>query len=109
MTYSNKFFIILLLVFLFTIIPSCSQIEEIRSEQIAEDTINLETITYLALGDSYTVGESVANGGSFPAQLSAKIQENKNYKVNTTVIAQSGWRTDQLLFQSVVVNLAIII
>ncbi|WP_244178448.1 GDSL-type esterase/lipase family protein [Maribacter litoralis] len=97
MTYSNKFFIIPLLVFLFTIIPSCSQNEEIRSEQIAEDTINLKTITYLALGDSYTVGESVTNGSSFPAQLSAKIEENKNYKVNTTVIAQTGWRTDQLV------------
>ena len=97
MTYSNKFFIIPLLVFLFTIIPSCSQNEEIRSEQIAEDTIKLETITYLALGDSYTVGESVTNGSSFPAQLSAKIEENKNYKVNTTVIAQTGWRTDQLV------------
>lgn len=97
MTYFNKFFVIPLLIFLFTIIPSCSQNEEIRSAQIVDDTTNLETITYLALGDSYTVGESVDYEESFPAQLSAKIEDTKNIAVETTVIAQTGWRTDQLL------------
>ena len=51
----------------------------------------------MALGDSYTVGESVAFEDSFPKQLNSTIEENKNYNVNTTVIAQTGWRTDQLL------------
>jgi len=69
-----------------------------RSEQISDDVNNQETITYLALGNSYTVGESVAGEDSFPAQLSTRIEENKNRVVNTTVIAQTGWTTDQLIF-----------
>ncbi|MDP5061546.1 MAG: GDSL-type esterase/lipase family protein [Maribacter sp.] len=51
----------------------------------------------MALGDSHTVGESVDFEDSFPAQLSTKIEENKNLQVNTTIIAQTGWRTDQLI------------
>ncbi|WP_324025455.1 SGNH/GDSL hydrolase family protein [Maribacter sp. BPC-D8] len=86
-----------LIVFLFSSLPSCSQTEEIRFEQIVGDPNNQEIITYLALGDSYTVGESVDFEDSFPAQLSTKIEENKNLQVNTTVIAQTGWRTDQLI------------
>ena len=82
---------------LLSFIPSCSQTEEIRSEQIVNEPINQEILTYLALGDSYTVGESVDFEDSFPAQLSTKIEENKNLQVNTTVIAQTGWRTDQLI------------
>ncbi len=97
MKYLNKLSLIPLIGLLFTILPSCSQTEDIRSAPISEDLNNQETINYLALGDSYTVGESVAFEDSFPKQLSSTIEENKNYKVNTTVIAQTGWRTDQLL------------
>ncbi|TDT43611.1 lysophospholipase L1-like esterase [Maribacter spongiicola] len=82
---------------LLSFIPSCSQTEEIRSEQIVDEPNNQDIITYLALGDSYTVGESVDFENSFPAQLSTKIEENRNLQVNTTVIAQTGWRTDQLI------------
>ncbi|WP_405401018.1 SGNH/GDSL hydrolase family protein [Maribacter sp. Asnod2-G09] len=82
---------------LLSFIPSCSQTEEIRSEQIVDESNNQEIITYLALGDSYTIGESVDFEDSFPAQLSTRIEENKNLLVNTTVIAQTGWRTDQLI------------
>ncbi|WP_303600885.1 SGNH/GDSL hydrolase family protein [Maribacter sp. 1_MG-2023] len=86
-----------LIIFLFSFIPSCSQTEEIRSEQLVDAPNNQEFITYLALGDSYTVGKSVDFDNSFPAQLSTKIEENKNLQVNTSVIAQTGWRTDQLI------------
>ena len=97
MKYLNKLSLIPLIGLLFTILPSCSQTEDIRSAPISEDLYNQETINYLALGDSYTVGESVAFEDSFPKQLNSTIEENKNYNVNTTVIAQTGWRTDQLL------------
>lgn len=54
-------------------------------------------ISYLALGDSYTVGEAVNQEESFPYQLMAQL---KNQGYNTTsaeVIAETGWRTDELL------------
>ena len=97
MKYAHMLYKLTLIVFLFSSLPSFSQTEEIRSEQIVGDPNNQEIITYLALGDSYTIGESVDFENSFPAQLSTKIEENKNLQVNTTVIAQTGWRTDQLI------------
>ena len=84
------------LFFMLALAPSCSESEDFNSEPVTEEEANLETITYLALGDSYTVGESVAFENSFPKQLSTRIEEGKNVKVITTVIAQTGWRTDQL-------------
>ncbi|GAB3919360.1 SGNH/GDSL hydrolase family protein [Mucilaginibacter boryungensis] len=52
-------------------------------------------ITYLALGDSYTIGEAVSQKDSFPFQLVDKLI---NYGVqNPTVIAQTGWTADNLI------------
>ncbi|HVV54998.1 MAG TPA: GDSL-type esterase/lipase family protein, partial [Mucilaginibacter sp.] len=53
--------------------------------------------TYLALGDSYTVGEAVPQGESFPYQLAAMLNQ-RGYNVNSpTVIATTGWTTDNLI------------
>ncbi|MDF4203971.1 SGNH/GDSL hydrolase family protein [Maribacter sp. SA7] len=97
MKYSHLLYRLTLITFLFSFLPSCSQTQEKEPEQVIDDTNNQEIINYLALGDSYTVGESVAFEDSFPAQLSSRIEENQNRLVNTTVIAQTGWRTDQLI------------
>jgi lysophospholipase L1-like esterase len=52
--------------------------------------------TYLALGDSYTIGQSVAYTQSFPVQLTTQLR-NKNYRtVNPKIIAQTGWTTTDL-------------
>lgn len=64
------------------------------TKAIATDT---SSINYLALGDSYTVGESVPEAQSYPYQLIAKMGL-QHYQVNTpTIIARTGWRTDQLI------------
>jgi len=97
MKYAHMLYKLTFIFSLLSFIPSCSQTEEIRSEQIVDESNNQEIITYLALGDSYTIGESVDFEDSFPAQLSTRIEENKNLLVNKTVIAQTGWRTDQLI------------
>lgn len=54
-------------------------------------------IHYLALGDSYTVGESVKYKESFPIQLESKLEGDSKNKVATEIIAVTGWRTDNLL------------
>lgn len=55
-----------------------------------------EPIRYLALGDSYTIGEKVAEHESWPYQLSSYLNsEGYNIK-NPEVIAVTGWRTDEL-------------
>ncbi len=51
---------------------------------------------YLALGDSYTVGESVPNDQSFPEQLRDSLQTSLNTSIALEIIAVTGWRTDNL-------------
>lgn len=54
------------------------------------------TIKYLALGDSYTIGESVKEAERWPEQLAALLR-GKGYTIEKpTIIAKTGWRTDQL-------------
>jgi lysophospholipase L1-like esterase len=47
---------------------------------------------YLALGDSYTIGESVSEGDRWPNQL-AKLLESEGAQVDVTMIARTGWTT----------------
>lgn len=51
---------------------------------------------YLALGDSYTIGESVPDSGRFPAQLVSALQKNNVFVNTPEIIATTGWTTDEL-------------
>jgi len=53
------------------------------------------SIRYLALGDSYTIGESVNENERWPNQLAAMLSE-KNIQVDVTIIARTGWTTSEL-------------
>lgn len=64
------------------------------SEKTLAQTQNL---TYLALGDSYTIGEGVPEKDRYPAQLVDVL--NKTGKVNFStphIIAKTGWTVDEL-------------
>ncbi|MBD3636263.1 MAG: SGNH/GDSL hydrolase family protein [Crocinitomicaceae bacterium] len=53
--------------------------------------------TYLALGDSYTIGESVSESERWPVQLVSALNK-KGIKVEEPrIIAKTGWRTDDML------------
>jgi len=55
-----------------------------------------EEIKYLALGDSYTIGQSVAVADRYPIQLEAQLI-NDSINIDTTIIiAQTGWTTSNL-------------
>jgi lysophospholipase L1-like esterase len=53
------------------------------------------TIRYLALGDSYTIGESVEMAERFPNQL-ADFLKAGGMQVEVTIIAKTGWTTNEL-------------
>lgn len=53
--------------------------------------------TYLALGDSYTIGEQVNHEAGFPVQAVARL--NNQYALPVAeprIIAVTGWTTDEL-------------
>ncbi len=53
-------------------------------------------LTYLALGDSYTIGESVSPEKNFPQQVVALLK-NENIAIEEpAIIAKTGWTTDEL-------------
>ena len=54
-------------------------------------------ITYLALGDSYTIGERVPQIQSFPYQLTTLLNGFKLDVQNPDIIAVTGWTTDNLI------------
>lgn len=51
---------------------------------------------YLALGDSYTIGEQVAEAANFPHQVVRLLQEKGIAFEKPHIIAKTGWTTDEL-------------
>lgn len=54
------------------------------------------TYKYMALGDSYTIGQSVCETCRFPAQLKTALEADPNVTVDLDIIAQTGWTTTNL-------------
>jgi lysophospholipase L1-like esterase len=66
---------------------------------------NPKQINYLALGDSYTIGQSVCTTCRFPEQLKASLQASySNSPFLLQVIAKTGWTTTNLLSEINLVN-----
>lgn len=64
----------------------------------ATDTVSDTTVhTYLALGDSYTIGQSVAPSDRYPVQAAVFLQQDHLNCQTPEIIATTGWTTDNLL------------
>jgi lysophospholipase L1-like esterase len=53
-------------------------------------------VNFLALGDSYTIGESVSEQDRWPVQLIRELRAKGYECKEPTIIATTGWRTDDL-------------
>ena len=53
-------------------------------------------VDILALGDSYTIGESVAEGERWPVLLAAALRAGGQPVAEPRIIARTGWTTDEL-------------
>ncbi|HEX2079357.1 MAG TPA: SGNH/GDSL hydrolase family protein [Longimicrobium sp.] len=51
---------------------------------------------FLALGDSYTIGEGVEEGERWPVQLARLLRERGIDVADPQIIARTGWTTDEL-------------
>ena len=65
----------------------------------------MPAVRYLALGDSYTIGESVDEAERWPNQLASLVESSPQIAsqfggieggVEVTIIARTGWTTDEL-------------
>ena len=80
-----------------TIIQFTMMFMLISCQEKAETQTNNEPIQYLALGDSYTIGQGVDTLDRWPNQLSSKLEQDGYTIEKTDIIAQTGWKTSDLL------------
>ena len=76
-------------------ISGCKSENDIEME--SPETATKKQYTYLALGDSYTIGEGVKEEDRFPNIIIGSINKKHNFKGEVNIIATTGWRTDQLI------------
>ena len=85
----------LLLILLFILILGCSSESSVPA---TGNTIPKVSFSYLALGDSYTIGQSVCVSCRFPEQLKVSLQNAyPNDTFSLQIIATTGWTTTNLI------------
>jgi lysophospholipase L1-like esterase len=62
-----------------------------------EASAQKKQVSYLALGDSYTIGEGVPAEQNFPNQLAALMRRQGVEVKGPDIVAKTGWTTDELM------------
>jgi lysophospholipase L1-like esterase len=79
---------IILLITLLSLTTSCSSKDMIAPEN--------QTFSYLAVGDSYTIGEGVTEAERWPVQLATALNSQGFQLEKPLIIARTGWTTAEL-------------
>ncbi|MHC0439815.1 SGNH/GDSL hydrolase family protein [Flavobacterium sp. 3-210] len=102
--YFKQIVIVILTIFLLSCSAEPSDSGNTAAPQPTPPTTEVPTtpissaINYLALGDSYTIGQSVCETCRYPEQLKAKLQTIYPETVfSLKIIAQTGWSTRDLI------------
>jgi lysophospholipase L1-like esterase len=61
-------------------------------------------LTFLALGDSFTIGEAVSEAERWPMQLISRLRQHGIQIADPEIIATTGWTTDELAAGITVAN-----
>ncbi len=77
-------------------IISCMLVGYVLASDVGQTKERLP-VRYLALGDSYTIGASVAPAERWPVQLAAQLRANGLIVAEPLIIARTGWTTDELM------------
>lgn len=70
--------------------------EEGRELSLQADSTESPTLSYLALGDSYTIGEGVDSTGRWPVRLAEDLRKEGMPLEDPAIVARTGWTTDEL-------------
>ncbi len=81
---------------LLAITSACSPLIHRRETIRMSSPTPPESLTLLSLGDSYTIGESVAPADRWPVQLARLLREQGYSVAEPRIIAQTGWTTGDL-------------
>lgn len=89
-----RFLLTLLLLFC---LFGCEEVDEKPQKPYQGPTIPAPAGSYLALGDSYTIGESVAEDQRWPVQLVDALTQDSSIRIESPlIIARTGWTTNEL-------------
>lgn len=97
--FSLKIVLLLFLPIFVIAASACKKEQKAANSSYSGSTNNIDTIRnykYLALGDSYTIGQSVSTADRFPAQTSALLKNDGINLNNIEYIAVTGWTTVDL-------------
>ena len=78
-------------------IAADSTVAHLLTSEDTLDELPPDSLSYLALGDSYTIGQSVPVEERWPVQLAAKLNEETPLRVkDPKIVAVTGWTTTNL-------------
>jgi lysophospholipase L1-like esterase len=90
---------ILIQILVINIFLSCCNSQEAGTSMKSNQdntTPDHKPIRFLALGDSYTIGESVEEDQRWPTQLADSLANTGFNLAESKIIAQTGWTTEEL-------------
>lgn len=85
------------LILLLAAVPLLFSCKDSSGSQNASSEEPVRNLSYLALGDSYTIGESVEPEMRWPVQLVDSLREREVNVDYPVIIAKTGWTTQDLL------------
>jgi lysophospholipase L1-like esterase len=84
--------------FLLVLLAGCTSAAPVPSVPTSTPALgetDMPAIRYLALGDSYTIGEAVSEKDRWPNQL-VRLLDSEGIPVEVKIIARTGWTVDEL-------------